>query len=55
MLAAACEKKNVIIFDPGTHKVIKSIEKAHQDCVNVVKYVNYTKQTDTFSSRLKSV
>jgi len=37
MLAAACEKKSVLLFDPITQKYITSIKKAHNDCVNCIK------------------
>ena len=37
ILAAACEKKSVLLFDPGSRKVVKSLEKAHLDCVNCVR------------------
>lgn len=37
ILAAACEKKSVMLFDPVTQKYITSIKKAHNDCVNCIK------------------
>lgn len=37
ILAAACEKKSVLLFDPVTQKYITSIKKAHNDCVNCIK------------------
>lgn len=37
LLAAACEKKSVMLFDPVTQKYITSIKKAHNDCVNCIK------------------
>lgn len=37
LLAAACEKKSVMLFDPVTQKYAMSIKKAHNDCVNCIK------------------
>jgi hypothetical protein len=39
MLAAACEGHSVLIFDPFSHKVITEVNKAHNDCVNCVRFV----------------
>jgi len=46
ILSAACERRNILIFDPLTRKVVKSIELAHQDCVNCVRFLD----TRTFAS-----
>ncbi|XP_023326414.1 uncharacterized protein LOC111699887 isoform X2 [Eurytemora carolleeae] len=46
ILSAACERKNILIFDPLTRQVVKSIENAHQDCVNCVRFLD----TRTFAS-----
>lgn len=37
ILAAACENKCLMLFDPVTQKYITSIKKAHNDCVNCIK------------------
>lgn len=37
ILAAACEKKSIMLFDPVTQRYITSIKKAHNDCVNCIK------------------
>lgn len=40
LLVAACEKRSVLVFDPLTHKRIHTIENAHADCVNCVKFLD---------------
>lgn len=40
ILVAACEKKSVQIFDPLTHEKIHSVNGAHSDCVNCVKFLD---------------
>ncbi|XP_063895759.1 DDB1- and CUL4-associated factor 10 isoform X2 [Helicoverpa armigera] len=40
LLVAACEKKSVQIFDPLTHEKIHSVNGAHSDCVNCVKFLD---------------
>ncbi|XP_023935948.1 DDB1- and CUL4-associated factor 10 isoform X1 [Bicyclus anynana] len=40
LLVAACEKKSIQIFDPLTHKRIHSVNDAHLDCVNCVKFLD---------------
>ncbi|KAL4149567.1 hypothetical protein QTP88_003494 [Uroleucon formosanum] len=40
ILAAACEKKSIMLFDPVTQKYITSIKKAHNDCVNCIKFLD---------------
>jgi WD repeat-containing protein 32 len=37
ILSAACEKRNILIFDPLTRRVVQNLENAHQDCVNCVR------------------
>ena len=39
ILAAACEKKNILIFDPLRREVVHSIDSAHTDCVNCIRWV----------------
>ena len=38
ILAAACEHKSVMLFDPLTRRLVSSIERAHEDCVNCVRF-----------------
>ena len=38
ILAAACEKKNILIFDPLRQKVVHCIDNAHTDCVNCIRF-----------------
>ncbi|CAB3248910.1 unnamed protein product [Arctia plantaginis] len=40
LLVAACEKKSIQIFDPLTHELIHSVNGAHSDCVNCVKFLD---------------
>ncbi|XP_022116508.2 DDB1- and CUL4-associated factor 10 isoform X3 [Pieris rapae] len=40
LLVAACEKKSIQIFDPLTHQRIYSVNGAHLDCVNCVKFLD---------------
>lgn len=40
MLAAACEGHSVLIFDPFSHRVITEVNKAHNDCVNCVRFLD---------------
>ncbi|XP_053613255.1 DDB1- and CUL4-associated factor 10 isoform X2 [Plodia interpunctella] len=40
LLVAACEKKSIQIFDPLTHKRIHTVNGAHTDCVNCVKFLD---------------
>ncbi|XP_026333282.1 DDB1- and CUL4-associated factor 10 isoform X3 [Hyposmocoma kahamanoa] len=40
LLVAACEKKSIQIFDPLTHQRIHSVNGAHSDCVNCVKFLD---------------
>ncbi|KAG7297816.1 hypothetical protein JYU34_018559 [Plutella xylostella] len=40
LLVAACEKKSIQIFDPLTHQRIYSVNGAHSDCVNCVKFLD---------------
>ncbi len=40
ILAAACEQKSVLLFDPGSRRLVKAVEKAHQDCVNCVRFLD---------------
>ncbi len=54
ILAAACEQKSFLLFDPGSRRLVKTVEAAHRDCVNcvrsvshslpIIKKVNYSKQ-----------
>ncbi|XP_013171033.1 PREDICTED: DDB1- and CUL4-associated factor 10 isoform X1 [Papilio xuthus] len=40
LLVAACEKRSIQIFDPLTHYRIRSVNVAHSDCVNCVKFLD---------------
>ncbi|XP_001606470.2 DDB1- and CUL4-associated factor 10 [Nasonia vitripennis] len=40
LLLAACEKRTVLIFDPLSRELIHSIDKAHNDCVNGVRFLD---------------
>ncbi|XP_044737300.1 DDB1- and CUL4-associated factor 10 [Chrysoperla carnea] len=40
LLVAACEKKSIIMFDPLNRKVVKSVDYAHGDCVNCVRFLD---------------
>eukprot|EP00088_Acartia_fossae_P000282 TRINITY_DN100_c0_g1_i1.p1 TRINITY_DN100_c0_g1~~TRINITY_DN100_c0_g1_i1.p1 ORF type:complete len:741 (-),score=107.41 TRINITY_DN100_c0_g1_i1:412-2634(-) len=46
ILSAACEKRNILIFDPLTRQIVQNLENAHQDCVNCVRFLD----TRTFAS-----
>lgn len=38
-MAAACEKRSILLFDPVSQTYIHSIDNAHNDCVNYVRYL----------------
>uniref|UniRef100_A0A182N8M0 Uncharacterized protein n=1 Tax=Anopheles dirus TaxID=7168 RepID=A0A182N8M0_9DIPT len=40
LLAAACEKKSIVLFDPLTEIQICAVKNAHSDCVNSIKFIN---------------
>jgi len=40
ILAAACERKSILIFDPLCRKVVRTIENAHNDCVNCIRFLD---------------
>ena len=40
LLVAACEKRSVLLFDPLTHKRINTVENAHLDCVNCIRFLD---------------
>lgn len=40
LLLAACEKKSILMFDPLRRNLIHTIDNAHHDCVNCVRYVS---------------
>uniref|UniRef100_A0A182Q2Q1 Uncharacterized protein n=1 Tax=Anopheles farauti TaxID=69004 RepID=A0A182Q2Q1_9DIPT len=40
LLAAACEKKSIVLFDPLTEIQICAVKNAHADCVNSIKFIN---------------
>ena len=37
ILAAACERKSILIFDPLSKSLVRTIENAHTDCVNCIR------------------
>lgn len=39
LLLAACEKKSILMFDPLRRNLIHTIDNAHHDCVNCVRYM----------------
>ncbi len=39
-MAAACEQNSVLLFDPGSRKLVHNVERAHQDCVNCVRFLD---------------
>jgi len=40
VVAAACEKKSVLLYDPTSFKLISRHSDVHTDCVNCVKYLD---------------
>jgi len=40
ILAAACERKSILIFDPLTRKLVRTIDNAHSDCVNCIRFLD---------------
>jgi len=40
ILAAACERKSILIFDPLARKLVRTIENAHSDCVNCIRFLD---------------
>ncbi len=46
LLAAACEKRSVVLLDPLTQRLTASVENAHTDCVNCVRFLD----TRTFAT-----
>lgn len=40
LLVAACERHSLLLFDPLSHRLIKSIREAHGDCVNCVRFLD---------------
>lgn len=39
-LVAACEKRSILIFDPLNPSLVQSVESAHDDCVNCIKFID---------------
>lgn len=37
ILASACEKKSILLYDACNQRLISTIPKAHLDCVNCIK------------------
>ncbi|KAK7109125.1 DDB1- and CUL4-associated factor 10 homolog [Littorina saxatilis] len=40
VLVAACEGKSFLVFDPVNYRLINAREKAHNDCVNCVRFLD---------------
>ncbi|KAJ8933926.1 hypothetical protein NQ314_013682 [Rhamnusium bicolor] len=40
LLVAACEGKQVLLFDTANQNLINSVDNAHQNCVNCVRFLN---------------
>ncbi|XP_016919384.1 DDB1- and CUL4-associated factor 10 [Apis cerana] len=40
LLLAACEKKSILMFDPLRRNLIHTIDNAHHDCVNCVRFLD---------------
>jgi len=40
ILAAACERKCIFLFDPLSRKLVRTIENAHTDCVNCIRFLD---------------
>jgi len=40
ILAAACERRSFLLFDPGSRRLIRMVENAHSDCVNCVRFLD---------------
>ncbi|KAF2358845.1 WD40 repeat [Trinorchestia longiramus] len=40
LLAAACQNKAVVLFDPLTHRQTAAVPAAHTDCVNGIKFLD---------------
>ena len=40
ILVAACERNSILVFDSLNQKLIKTISRAHSDCVNCVRFLD---------------
>ncbi|CAB0012685.1 unnamed protein product [Nesidiocoris tenuis] len=40
LLVAACEKRSILMFDPLSRKLLHSVDNAHYDCVNCVRFLD---------------
>lgn len=40
LLVAACEKRSLMIFDPLSRQLLKTVDNAHYDCVNCVRFLD---------------
>ena len=40
LLVAACERHSLLVFDPLSQRLIKTIRSAHGDCVNCVRFLD---------------
>lgn len=40
LLVAACEKRSILMFDPLSRQLLSSVDNAHLDCVNCVRFLD---------------
>lgn len=40
LMVAACEKRSILLFDASTQKYVHSVDNAHDDCVNCVRFLD---------------
>ncbi|KAF6208765.1 hypothetical protein GE061_014504 [Apolygus lucorum] len=40
LLVAACEKRSILMFDPLSRQLLHSVDNAHYDCVNCVRFLD---------------
>ncbi|VEN39276.1 unnamed protein product [Callosobruchus maculatus] len=40
LLVAVCEGKQILLFDAANQKLVHTVENAHQNCVNCVRFLN---------------
>ncbi|KAF7275270.1 hypothetical protein GWI33_012022 [Rhynchophorus ferrugineus] len=40
LLVAACEEQGILLYDASSHKRIKTVNYAHQNCVNCVRFLD---------------
>lgn len=40
LLVAACEGKQILLYDASSHKQVKAVENSHENCVNCIKFLD---------------